>query len=86
MVELGISQRLCTKNGTCKASKRNSKAFRQQLYRRGENLFKKALELSILCTGVDIYVLIHHNGRFKSFNSNEEKAWILSQENLVKGS
>ena len=69
-------------NDIFKRSKYDIKAVRQQLNRRGRSLFKKALELSILCS-VDTYVLIHHHGHFKSFNSDEGKAWLLSPEKLV---
>ncbi len=73
---------LCGQSGVFKRSKYDIKAVRQQLNRRGRSLFKKALELSILCS-VDTYVLIHQHGHFKSFNSDEGKAWLLTPEKLV---
>ena len=77
-----MSECLYGQNGICKPTKHQAKAVREKLNRRARSLFKKALELSILCA-VDTYVLIHDNGRFKSFNSNDENPWLVSAEKLV---
>ena len=75
-------EQLRNQNRLFKVSKDDIKATKQQLNRRGVSLFKKALELSILCS-VDAYIVIRDGNRLKIFNSDIEKPWVPSQDQLV---
>ena len=58
------------------------RALRQKLRRRTQNLFRKALELNILC-GANTYIIIECYGRFEIFNSERTSSWVPSEDQLV---
>ncbi|KAA8648113.1 uncharacterized protein ATNIH1004_003996 [Aspergillus tanneri] len=60
----------------------NSKARRQQHYRRGGTLFRKAFEFCQECNAdISMLVRLKDSGQIYVFNSNER--WIPSQEELI---
>ena len=58
-------------------------ALRQQLRRRTQSLFRKALELNILC-GANTYIIVECYGRFEIFNSERTSSWVPSEDKLVE--
>jgi SRF-type transcription factor (DNA-binding and dimerisation domain) len=69
---------------TMKRRSESPRAKRQQQGRRRESLFKKACEYSAECDAeVYLCVKIKGNGQIFSFNSENSREWLLSDEQMV---
>jgi len=65
-----------------RVQKTSRKAINEKFLKRKKSLLKKGNELKQLCEA-DVYILLHHHGRYYIYTSTEQLSWPPNPDNIV---